>query len=208
MRQISTVFSVVLLASSAFADASRHIAAQPIVLTNLGNHCQPVSEVPRSARTPEPVFSARVSTANCMASAKLASLPLTDSDASIERANQAVAPIIANLDEVIAEGDPNAQLVAAYAKGDLLFGLRSRMRDAIPSMTSQMSLQSVRDIEQRRRALEPKLSPWSKEATTAFLRVMATARENPKLSRDNPVVQYMIRDAEQRVSLEAAAPTP
>ena len=74
------------------------------------------------------------------------------------------------------------------------------MRASIPPMSSQMSLRTVKDIEQRHRALEPRLSRWAKEGRTALLRVLATARDNPKLARDNPVVQYMIHDAERRAS--------
>jgi hypothetical protein len=205
MRQISTVFSVLFLASSAFAGASQSHAAQPINLATVPERCQPVAEVPHSARTAEPALSARVSAASCMAEQMLAGLPLTDDDASIQRANEATAPIIATLDEVIAEGDPSAQLVAAYTKGDLLFGLQQRMREAVPPMTSRMTLASVKDIEQRHRALEPKLSPWRRAGTVAFLRVLATARDNPKLSNGNPVVQYMIRDAERRISAVGTA---
>ncbi len=198
MQQISTVLSVVFLATSAFAQPSAPDAA-PIVLTSTYNRCQPVSEVPHSTRTAEPVFLARVSTASCMADAKLAGLPLTDSPASIERVNEAIAPMIASFDVVIEQGDPYAQLVAAYAKGDLLFGLQQRLRDAIPSMTEEMSLADVQDIEQRHRALEPKLSPWRRDGNTAFLRVIATSQANPRLVKDNPVVQYMVRDAERRL---------
>lgn len=199
MRQISTMLSVLLFASSAFARAPRSAAA-PIVVTSLSNLCQPLSEVPHSTRTAEPVYSARVSTASCMAEAKLDRLPLTDSAASIERANEAIAPMIATLDEVIERGDPAAQLAAAYTKGDLLFGLQQRLRDAIPAMTEGMSLVEAKDIEQRHAALEPKLSPWRREGTTSFLRVLAIARENPRATKDNPVMQYMIRDAERRIS--------
>jgi hypothetical protein len=134
-----------------------------------------------------------------MADAKLADLPLTDSQASIERVNEAIAPMMATLDAVIEQGDAYAQLVAAYTKGDLLFGLQQRLRDAVPSMNEQMSLAAIQDIEQRHRALEPKLSPWRREGNTAFLRVIAMGQANPRLTKDNPVVQYMIRDAERRL---------
>jgi len=199
MRQISTVFSVALLASSAVAGAPQPNVGLPSNL-NVPARCEPVAEVPHSARTAEPAFSARISAASCTAGEKLSGLPLTDDDASIERVDEAVAPMIAALDEIIAQGDPYAQLAAAYTKGDLLLGLQQRMRASIPPMTSRMSLDAVKDIEQRHRALEPKLLRWHKEGTTAFRRVMETARENPKLSRDNPVVEYMIHDAERRTT--------
>jgi hypothetical protein len=133
-----------------------------------------------------------------MAEKTLAGLALADDDASIERANVATAPIIATLDEVIAEGDPSAQLVAAYTKGDLLFGLQQRLREAVPAITSRTSIQAAKAIERRHEALEPKLARWGSEGAVAFRRVTETARANPKLASDNPVVQYMVRDAKRR----------
>jgi hypothetical protein len=198
MRQIASLLPVVLLASPAFAGASHSSTAHPIVLTSVPDRCQPVSEVPRSARTAEPAFSARVSAASCMAENLMSGLEVTDDEESIQRVNEATAPIIATLDEVIAQGDPSEQLIAAYTKGDLFFGLQQRLREAIPPITARTSLQAAKDLERRHRALEPKVAPWGKEGTNAFLRVMETARTNPKLANGNPVVQYMIRDAERR----------
>ena len=71
------------------------------------------------------------------------------------------------------------QLIAAYTKGDLLFGLQERMRDAIPPMTSRMSIQAAKGIQRRHEALEPKLSRWGGEGTAAFHRVTEIARANP-----------------------------
>ena len=125
-------------------------------------------------------------------------LALTDDDASIKRVDDATAPILATLDEVIAKGDSSEQLVAAYTKGDLLLGLQERLREAIPPMTSRTSLQAAKDLERRHQVLEPKLQRWGKEGTAAFLRVMEAARANPELTSKNPVIQYMVRDAERR----------
>ncbi|HVW28172.1 MAG TPA: hypothetical protein VHC69_22570 [Polyangiaceae bacterium] len=133
-----------------------------------------------------------------MAEGLISGLALTDDEASIERVDDATAPILATLDEVIAQGDPSEQIVAAYTKGDLLFGLQERLREAVPPITARTSLRTAKAIEQRHRALEPKLARWGRDGTAAFLRVKETARANPKLASGNPVIQYMIRDAERR----------
>lgn len=133
-----------------------------------------------------------------MAEGLISGLALTDDEASIQRVDDATAPIMATLDEVIAEGDPSEQISAAYTKGDLLFGLQERLREAVPPITSRTSLRTAKAIERRHEALEPKLARWGKDGTAAFLRVKETARANPKLVSGNRVIQYMIRDAELR----------
>src|SRR5258706_14290329 len=100
MRTTATVFSIVLFASPVFAGPSR-----PIALGNVPPQCRSVSEIPRSARTAEPAFSARVSAASCMAEAAPADPTLKDDDASIRRTDQVAAPLVATLDDVSSHGD-------------------------------------------------------------------------------------------------------
>jgi hypothetical protein len=130
-----------------------------------------------------------------MAEALLADPTLTDDEASIKRLDAASAPLMATLDEIAARGDATEQLVAEYAKGDLLFGLQARLRDSIPAITPHLSLEATQAIERRHRLLEPRLAHWGKEATDAFRRVTQIARANPKLISENPVVRYMAREA-------------
>jgi hypothetical protein len=132
-----------------------------------------------------------------MGEALLADTALTDDAASIERADAATAGIIATLDEVIANGDPRSQLIAEYTKGDLLFGLETRLRESIPSITLHMTLDQTKAVEQRHRMLEPRLARWDREAMEAMRRVAGIARANPQIADGNPVVQYMTRRAER-----------
>jgi len=197
MRTTATVFSIVLLATPVFAAPARSID-----LANVPQQCRSVSEVPRSARTIEPALSARVSAASCMAEAALADRTLKDDDASIRRADTVTAPLIATLDDVASHGDPSTQVIAEYTKGDLLFGLEARLRETIPPITQQTSTGAAQTIEQRHRALEPKLVRWDREAIEAFRRIERIAQANPKVTDGNPVAQYMVREAARVTALQ------
>jgi hypothetical protein len=152
--------------------------------------------MPRSAKVIEPALSARVSTASCLAGVILPKVPANDEDASIRALDAAAAPLIALLDDVIAHGNPETQMAAEYTKGDLLLGLGTRARESIPPITPATTITSATEIERRHQRLEPKLTRWNAEATTAFRRVTELARENPKLANDNPVLRYMVREAQ------------
>jgi hypothetical protein len=195
MRPVATAFSLVLLASPALADRAPSSHAQSIDLADVPQRCRAVSEIPHSARVAEPAFSARISAASCMAQIALDDRELTDDAVSIERANAVTAPLIATLDEVIAHGDAATQIVAEYTKGDLLFGLQTRLRESIPQITSHTSLEAAQALERRHRSLDPKLVPWDRQATDAFRRVEEIARANPEIADSNRVLQYMTREA-------------
>src|ERR1041385_4315055 len=192
MRSIAIVLSAALLSSAASA-----APAKPIDLDKVPNQCRSMAKIPPSARTALPALSARVSVASCISEVVLADGPLTDDDASIQRADAVMAPAIATLDEVIAKGDPTTQIIAEYTKGDLLSGLEVRLRRSIPEMTARTSVDAAQALEQRHRALEPKLEPWAERANAAFRHARAIAQANPAILDHNPVVQYMVRAGER-----------
>jgi len=191
MRSLAALLSVALLSSSAIAEPS-----STIDLSRVPRQCRAVAEMPRSAKLVEPALSARVSTASCLAEVTLPRVPATEKEASIQSLDAAAAPIIALLDEVIAHGNPETQVVAEYTKGDLLLGLETRLRESIPPITPATSVASATEIERRHRRLEPKLARWNTDATNAFQRITELARENPKLANENPVLGYMVHEAE------------
>lgn len=192
MRPAAIVLSSILLSPAVSAAPAR-----PLDLASVPERCRSVTEIPPSARTAQPALSARISAASCVSTLVLADVPLSDDDASIQRAEAVVAPAIATLDEVIAKGDPSTQVIAEYTKGDLLSGLEVRLRRSIPEITPGMSVEAAQVIEQRHRALEPKPEPWAKRASAAFRQVTTIAQANPAIMNDNPVVQYMVHEGER-----------
>jgi len=199
MRSAATVLSLVLVASPVLAAPSAAID-----LAKVPQQCRAVSAIPRSAAIAAPAFSARVSAASCMADGVLADRTLVDDEASIARADAAAAPLMATLDDVVAHGDAREQLVAEYTRGNLLFGLQSRLRASIPPINDQTSLKAAQAIEQRHAMLEPKLARWNSRAIDAFRRVVAIAQANPNVLTRDPVAQYMAQEAARVYGLIAA----
>jgi len=153
--------------------------------------------IPPSTRIADPVLSARVSAAACVVDPAVAGVPLTDSDASIQALNSVTAPIIATLDEVAARGSLEWKIVALYTKADILFGLQTRLRASLPSVSQDTSLEAAAEIERRQQALDRKLEPWQNQAAAAFLQVAELAQANPRVANTDPVLQYMVRESIQ-----------
>ena len=188
MRSHAALFALFLAAPSA---AAEHYA--PIELSKLPERCRAVAEIPHSARSVDPVFSARISGASCLIDVALADIHVSDNDASIKAVNAATGPIIATLDEVISHGQLNWHLIALYVKSDLLFGLEARLRSSIPPITQATPLDAARDLERRHDALEPKLALWDAGARAAARQFASLVQTNPRVISDNPVLQNMAR---------------
>jgi hypothetical protein len=101
---------------------------------------------------------------------------------------------------VAAHGSPKWKIQALYAKGDLLFGLQTRLRNSIPALTADTSLDAARAIERRHQALERLLEPWQARGLAAFAQVADIARTDLPLASANPVLQYMVQRAAQVVA--------
>jgi hypothetical protein len=172
------------------------LAAPPLDLSTVPARCSAVAQIPRSARSADPAFGARVSAATCMVDVALAGVPLRDDDASIRAVDAATAPLLATLDEVVVSGNAEWKAVALYMKSDLLFGFEARLRASIPAITQQTSLAAAQAIERRRSDLESKLAPWDARARTAIEQVLGLAHEHPELANENPALAAMIGRAE------------
>jgi hypothetical protein len=164
-------------------------------LAVLPDQCRGVAQIPRSAQIVDPILAARISAVNCAAQDIFGSVQVSDSEASVHALDAASAPLFAALDDVVAHGSPKWKIQALYAKGDLLFGLQTRLRNSIPAMTADTSMDAARAIEQRHRALEALLEPWQTRARAAFAQLADIARANPPLASANPVLQYMVQEA-------------
>ena len=136
--------------------------------------------------TPSLALEARVSFASCLASSRLDALALTpDVDASRAALEDAVAPAIASLDEVIAAGDPRARIIADHIKADLYVGMTVRLRNACVPL----------DV-----AVDASADRWLALADQSFADVEQVATEHPEL-RTNPVVAYDIDHSAQELEL-------
>jgi hypothetical protein len=190
MRLLAYSFAAALASMAGAAFAS-----PPLDLSSLPKDCEAVAEVPASATIADPAFSARVSGATCEIDSALSPVPLNDSDASIRALDSATAPVLARLDDVAARGGAKWQIISAYWKADIVLGLQTRLRAAIPPIGAKATLEHASQIERRHQALEHKMEPWDARATADFRRVTELARANPGVANADPVMQYMTQVA-------------
>jgi hypothetical protein len=149
-------------------------------------------------------LSARISLASCMADRAIAPLALCDCAASILEVDAAVAPAMTVLDDVIAAGDPMAELLAEHARGQLHASFLTRLRATLPHLAPGASDAEVTLRDLRRANLEAQLGPWREAAATAFQRVGETAGAHPELA-GNPAVATAVRDSQQQLAAGAPA---
>jgi hypothetical protein len=122
--------------------------------------CAAVGTAPTSATIPQPALSAKISLALCQAESRFGSLQLAPDDASITAMNNAAAPSLQLLDQVIQSGDATYAPIATKAKAALLVAMAVRMRNSIPPVTMTTVGQALAEHDQAHAALEPKLAAW------------------------------------------------
>ena len=134
----------------------------------------------------------RISVASCMASIRLDALrSLGEPGAAIPALANAVAPSIAMLDEVIANGDAGRQIVAEHAKGDLYVGLAVRLRNTVPPIGPLTTGPALKIHDDAHDALEPSARAWVEAGGRAFTEVEHIASIHPELDRD-PVIHHAV----------------
>jgi hypothetical protein len=167
-----------LAATAASAAPATPPGLAPLPRT-LPPRCQPVAQIPASARIPDPALGAHISVANCMAEVAMNALDVQPDAASIARFDAAVAPSLAMLDNVIRVGGPYWNVIAEDARRDLYVGMIVRERQSVTDAAS-------------REDLEARLGPWQDGAARSIDAIAALARSNPELARRNAVIGYVI----------------
>jgi hypothetical protein len=165
--------------------------------------CQPLA---KQALAPGPAaLPARISLATCLADRAVAPLALCDCGESILAIDTATEPALALLDEVIDAGDPASQAIAEHAEGELHAGFTARLLATLPALQPGASAAEVTLREMRRQTLDAQLAPWREAATRSFQRVAELVRAHPELA-DHPVARTAVRDSQQRLTRQPAAP--
>lgn len=135
----------------------------------------------------------RVSVASCMASIRLDALrSLGKPETAIPALANAVAPSIAMLDEVIAQGDARPQIIAEHAKGDLYVALAVRLRNTVPPVGPLSAGPALKIHDAAHAVLEPSAQAWVAAADQAFTQVEQIATIHPELDRD-PVIIHAVQ---------------
>lgn len=188
MRTISILIALLVPALAAAQPA----APAPVRLdpAKLPQSCQQFAAPAPTARLQ---LAARISLANCLASERLDALQLgNDPERSRRQLTEAIAPSVALLDQVIAQGDPSARIMAQHAKGDLYIGLVVRLRNTVPPVPAGSSNQQ--HLAYLQREIEPRTYDWLARADRAFGDVRDVANANPAIV-DDPVVGNVIANS-------------
>ncbi|MBA3394969.1 MAG: hypothetical protein H0T89_20145 [Deltaproteobacteria bacterium] len=229
MRPLITLVSLTLFTPAAFADrtpAQRSAAPAPtaaapvaapappsnglasIDLLTIPEKCHPMV---KQATTPNRMLalSARITLANCVAEAKLATLQLVDAQDSVQAVDDATAHSFAILDEVIGNADAVTKIVAEQAKAELYTNMAIRMLASVPAPGAGEAASALHQT--RKDLLVGMLAPWRDKAAASYEHIVAIANADPKLVK-NPVVATALRTSKDRLrartATAAAQPPP
>ena len=165
-------------------------------LVDLPKQCAPIA---KRMATPNRMqaMSARIALASCIADARLAPLTLLDTQESMLEIEAAIAPSFELLDDVIARGDVQNQLLAHHKKVVLLQQAATRMFATVPP-AAQPTVEAAQLRDSRRALVEAMTEPWRTQIDTEARVVVAIAKANPKLEK-NPMVAIALRETRKIV---------
>ncbi|MDX2094066.1 MAG: hypothetical protein SFX73_39915 [Kofleriaceae bacterium] len=147
-------------------------------------------------------LTARLSLATCLADAAIEGLSLIDGQESVLLLEEAIAPSRALLDEVIANAEPENQLMAQRQLTVMYAGIASRMLQTVPAPVDKSeAAQALRDI--RLQNVETMLGPWREAEGSAHAAIVKLAAAYPRLAKDKMYAQTI---ATSRA--KTGAPTP
>lgn len=211
-----TLLSLVLSSGIAFAQrapapaASKAPAAPavnlpPINLDEVPEQCKTIAKQ-AGAISVQAALTARISLANCIADAKLATLTLLDCEDSVLAVDEAAKMSLELLDGVIAGAiDDSTKIVAEMAKAELYNQMTVRMMKTLPAHDGTESSIAMHNV--RKGLLEGLLVKWKDAAATSFENVLAIVKAKPALEK-NPVVANAMRTAKDRLRLHVASAKP
>jgi len=178
----------------------------PVNLTETPERCHPIARRAGATNLIQ-ALSARISLAGCMADAKFSELTLIDGQDSVTALDEAAAPSIAMLDEVVvaAAADPVTQVMATHAKAALYRGMSNRMVQTVTATDASADAQALK--ETRRQIVQGLLGPWRDKTNEIYVAVDEIAKANPTIIR-NPVALAAIKDSREQRARHVAIATP
>lgn len=215
MRSVASFIALTLLAPAALAAPAQPArpapvapAPPPVTLVSIDAATVPDACVPLLKQTHGPALatalSGRLSLVSCMTEKAVAPLQLCDCGESIEQINQAIAPALVILEDVIAHGDAATQAVAQHTKGALYTSLATRLVATLPAPAAGAPESEVALRDMRAQNLETQLTPWRDTARDAYQQVIELAKAHPEVTR-NPVATAALRDSQQRLAADVAS---
>jgi hypothetical protein len=165
-------------------------------LADLPKACTPIAKRLANPNRAQ-AMSARISLAHCIVDARLAPLQLLDSQESMLEVEGAIAPGLELLDDVIARGDVQNQLLAHHAKMLVIQQSANRMLASVPP-AAQPTQEAAQLRDSRRAIVESLIQPWRAQIADEATLVLAIARANPKLEK-NATIAMALRDTRRVV---------
>lgn len=200
MRLLTSLFSLSLLGSAAFADdtavapAAPDRALSPIARAGIPDACTPAARFANSYIQPLAIRS-RMALADCLVGPALEPIKsLLDTQDSMLALETAVAPSMKLYDEVIALGNPSQQVLATFAKAKLYEDLLGRMANTVPPAGAGESAAAL--YQSRKQLLDVILQPWREQALAAFEQVTRLAKAGKR--EKNPAVRNAIAQSEAK----------
>jgi hypothetical protein len=207
------MFSILLTASSALA-APPGVTPVTVTPPSATPPTQPtltpvnIDEVPAACReiaqradsaTASHARSARVSLAICIAHEQSRAIAVCDCEDSVHQLDEAIAPAIALLDELVGGDDVAWQVVAIHTKGELYTELASRVFAAVPAVPPGSPEEAVSLHDLRVQLVQPLIQPWLERARDLFGEVERIAAQHPELAK-NPTADAAVRDSRRRLA--------
>jgi hypothetical protein len=179
------------------------LAPAPALANNhpLSARCDKLSRFPLTTETDAPKLEAMISTASCVADARIEDVDVQPTEDSVLALNAAVQPSMRLYDAVIEHGDLDHRIIAEHAKAALYDALAVRVRAAVTPMTGRWTEAKQVAFHDRVASTDRLVQAWLQLADDAHADVSRLAKTDPELLVRNPVLADIVYDSR----LEAAA---
>jgi hypothetical protein len=185
---------ILWLIASSTASADSTIDTPLVDMTDVDAPCRPLAQIPHTAKMAGPSYDAAISTANCMAMTRADGLALSPTVDSANSLRLAVAPALAILDRVIETGDPEHQLIAEYAKADILDSSAARIY-ATSTLSPQVDRTNVANHQRDVTALDQATRPWLEEAVACRREIARIVYTHPELATRDAVLARIVANS-------------
>jgi hypothetical protein len=161
----------------------------------LSARCDKLSRFPLTTSTDAPKLEAMLSTAACVADARIEDVDVKPTEESVFALDAAIQTSIRLYDAVIEHGDLGHRIMAEHAKGALYDALTVRVRAAVTPMTGHWTEAKQVAFQERVGRTDRLVAPWLQLADEAHSDVSRLAKTDPELLVRNPVLADIVYDS-------------
>jgi hypothetical protein len=185
MRHVMSLLLVLPVLAPASALANPPLSAQ----------CDALTRFPTDVSTETPKLEAMISTAACVADARIAAVDIQPTEDSVFALDAAVQPSMRLYDAVIERGDLAHRMIAEHAKGALYDALAVRIRAAVAPVTGRWTDAKQVAFKDRVDRTDRLVVTWLQLADDAYNDVSRLAKTDPELLVRNPVLADIVYDS-------------